>query len=135
MILPCSRLQGITIFSDSKWVSNLNLSECDQKLNCCTIISYRLGKIFCLVNQFTISRLFIFLRRYWKTKIQKKSITTKISNIKKRRYNLFEKNRILNIYSICNYSPFIFSQLRLHIISFISDLIFLLIFLLVMMHL
>ena len=45
---------------------------------------------------------------------------TKISNIKTRRYNLFifqktEKNRILNIHSICNYSDDIFSQLWLHI--------------------
>ena len=48
--------------------------------------------------------LFDSLRRYRKTKIYKKVITTKIRNIKKRRYNLFifqktEENRILNIHS------------------------------------
>ena len=54
----------------------------------------------------------------------------KISNIKKRRYNLFifqktEKNRILNIHSICNCSEHLFSVSYDYIfISFISDLIF-----------
>ena len=43
--------------------------------------------------------LFIFLRRYQKTNLKKKAITAKISNIKKRKYNIFifqktEKNII-----------------------------------------
>ena len=45
-------------------------------------------KLFCLVNQFTISRLFTFLRKYQKTKVLKRTITAKINNIKKQRYNL-----------------------------------------------
>ena len=38
---------------------------------------------FCLVNWFTISRLSIFLWRCRKTKVSKKTVTTKINNIKK----------------------------------------------------
>ena len=58
------------------------------------------------------------------------AITTKISNIKKQRYNLFifqktEKHRILNIHSICNYSDHLFSvSYGYTFIGFISDLIF-----------
>ena len=47
-----------------------------------------------------------------------------------------EKNRILNIHSICNYSDYLFSVSYGYIfISFISDLIFPRIFSQVMMHL
>ena len=45
-------------------------------------------KLFSLVNQFTISRLFTFLRKYQKMKVLKRTITAKINNIKKQRYNL-----------------------------------------------
>ena len=64
-------------------------------LKYCVILNSRVGIIryhnefFCLVNYLIISRLFIFPRRYPKSKESKKTITTKISNIKKRRYNLF----------------------------------------------
>ena len=53
---------------------------------------------------------------------------TKINSIKKRWYNLLifqktDKNRLLNIHSICNYSDHFFSVSYSYIfISFISDL-------------
>ena len=84
---------------------------------------------FCLVNQFTIFRLFIFLWRYRKMQGLKKTIMIKINNIKKQRCNLFifqktEPNWILNIYSICNCSDHLFSVSYGYLLSFMSDLTF-----------
>ena len=84
--------------------------------------------------------LFIVLPRYRKTKVSKKAIATKISNIEKRRYNLSsfqrtEESRILNILSICNYSDHLFSISYGKYSSFVSGLTFSRIFSEVMMHL
>ena len=54
---------------------------------------------------------------------------TKISNIKKQIYNFFifqktEKNRIMTMHSICNYSDHLLSVSYGYISSFMSDLIF-----------
>ena len=59
-----------------------------------------------------------------KTKVSKKTITAKISNIKKRKYNLFifqkiDKNRVLNTHSISNCSDHLFSVSYGYILSFI----------------
>ena len=119
-------------FSDDKWVWIFNFSVCRSSYLKPLLFEWpksgNIMKLFCLVNWFTISRLFIFQRRYRKTKVLKKSIRTKL-NVKKRRYNIFvfqkaEKNRILNIHSICNYSDQLFSVRYGYILIFLCDLTF-----------
>ena len=109
----CMHFKNTASFQILEWTSSGNIMKVFWPVNQFTISRLFTMKFFCLVNQFTVSRLFTFLWRYRKTKVSNKKITTKISNIKNRRYNLFifqktEKNRILNIHSICNCSDHFF---------------------------
>ena len=103
----------------------------------CLVNLFTISRLFIFLRSITrlfiflgsISRLFIFLRRYRKTKTLKKTMATKISHIKKWRYNLFilqktGKNRILTIHSIRNYSDHLFSVSYGDILSFILILFF-----------
>ena len=64
-----------------------------------------------------------------KTKVWKKMITTKINNIKKRRYNPFifqktEKKVVLNIHSMSDCSDHLFSVSYGYVLRFMFDLTF-----------